>query len=64
MTLNTYRRSFVPNGAIYLATVGNGTGALLGRGIRKVAGVYWVEELGLAQAVWGAGRRKVWAIPG
>ena len=25
---------------------------MLGRGIRKVAGVYWVEELGLTQAVW------------
>ena len=38
--------------AIYLTTVGYGTGALLGRGIRRVAGVYWLEELGLAQAVW------------
>ena len=25
---------------------------LLGRGITHVAGVYWLEELGLAQAVW------------
>jgi len=40
------------NGAIYLTTVGYGTGALLGRGIKRVAGVYWLEELGLAQAVW------------
>jgi L(+)-tartrate dehydratase beta subunit len=47
-----YRQSFVPNEAIYLTTVGYGTGALLGRGIRRVAGVYWLEELGLAQAVW------------
>ena len=52
MTSEVYRRSFVPNGAIYLTTVGYGTGALLGRGIKRVAGVYWLEELGLAQAVW------------
>lgn len=52
MTSEVYRRAFVPNEAIYLTTVGYGTGALLGRGIRRVAGVYWREELGLAQAVW------------
>ena len=52
MTSEVYRRSFVPNNAIYLTTVGYGTGALLGRGIKHVAGVYWLEELGLAQAVW------------
>jgi L(+)-tartrate dehydratase beta subunit len=52
MTSETYRTSFVPHRAIYLTTVGYGTGALLGRGIKRVAGVYWLEELGLAQAVW------------
>jgi len=52
MTSQSYREHFVPNNAIYLTTVGYGTGALLGRGIRRVAGVYWLEELGLAQAVW------------
>jgi L(+)-tartrate dehydratase beta subunit len=52
MTSEVYRKSFVPNQAIYLTTVGYGTGALLGRGIKSVAGVYWLEELGLAQAVW------------
>jgi L(+)-tartrate dehydratase beta subunit len=52
MTGEVYRRHFVPHGAIYLTTVGYGTGALLGRGIKRVAGVYWLEELGLAQAVW------------
>ena len=52
MTSETYREHFVPNNAIYLTTVGYGTGALLGRGIKRVAGVYWLEELGLAQAVW------------
>jgi len=52
MTSQVYHNSSVPNGAIYLTTVGYGTGALLGRGIKRVAGVYWLEELGLAQAVW------------
>ena len=52
MTSEVYREHFVPNNAIYLTTVGYGTGALLGRGIRSVPGVYWLEELGLAQAVW------------
>ena len=52
MTGDLYRGVFVPNNAIYLTTVGYGTGALLGRGIKGVGGVYWLEELGLAQAVW------------
>jgi L(+)-tartrate dehydratase beta subunit len=52
MTSEVYRAHFVPNAAVYLTTVGYGTGALLGRGIRRVANVYWLEELGIAQAVW------------
>jgi L(+)-tartrate dehydratase beta subunit len=52
MTSEVYRSTFVPNRAIYLTTVGYGTGALLGRGIREIAAVHWREELGLAQAVW------------
>ena len=52
MTSEVYRSVFVPNEVIYLTTVGYGTGALLGRGIKGVAGVYWLNELGLAQAVW------------
>jgi len=52
MTSEVYRTHFVPNHAIYLTTVGYGTGALLGRGIKRVANVYWLQELGLAQAVW------------
>jgi L(+)-tartrate dehydratase beta subunit len=52
MTSEIYRNTFVPHNAIYLTTVGYGTGALLGRGIRDVPGVYWRDELGLAQAVW------------
>jgi L(+)-tartrate dehydratase beta subunit len=42
----------VPHNAIYLTTVGYGTGALLGRGIKGVAATHWVDELGLAQAIW------------
>jgi len=52
MTSKDYRGYFVPNGAIYLSTVGYGTGALLGRGIENVEAVHWVDELGLAQAMW------------
>ena len=52
MSGEIYRNSFVPNGAIYLTTVGYGTGALLGRGIRKVVAAHWIEDLGIAQAMW------------
>ncbi|RLJ59225.1 L(+)-tartrate dehydratase beta subunit [Litoreibacter meonggei] len=52
MTSKDYKSFFVPNGAIYLSTVGYGTGALLGRGVEKVEAVHWNEELGLAQAMW------------
>src|SRR5438105_13830493 len=46
MTSDIYRRSFVPNEAIYLTTVGYGTGALPGRGLQRVGGVFWVGETG------------------
>lgn len=52
MTEKDYKDYFVPNGAVYLSTVGYGTGALLGRGIENVEVVHWHEELGLAQAMW------------
>jgi len=52
MSSKDYKNYFVPNGAIYLSTVGYGTGALLGRGIENVEAVHWNEELGLAQAMW------------
>lgn len=52
MSSKDYREFFVPNGAIYLSTVGYGTGALLGRGVEKVEAVHWNAELGLAQAMW------------
>jgi len=52
MSSKDYREHFVPNGVIYLTTVGYGTGALLGRGVKRVKSVHWHEELGLAQAMW------------
>ncbi len=47
-----YRDILVPAGAVYLTTVGYGTGALLGRGIQGVRDVHWLDELGNAQAMW------------
>ncbi len=52
MAADDYRNILVPAGAIYLTTVGYGTGALLGRGIKGVRAVHWLEELGNAQAMW------------
>jgi len=52
MSAAHYRDIFVPAGAVYLTTVGYGTGALLGRGIRKVEAAHWLDELGIAQAMW------------
>jgi L(+)-tartrate dehydratase beta subunit len=52
MSVEDYRDILVPAGAIYLTTVGYGTGALLGRGIKAVKAVHWLEELGNAQAMW------------
>ena len=52
MSAAHYNELFLPAGAIYLTTVGYGTGALLGRGIRRVREVHWLAELGNAQAMW------------
>ncbi len=52
MSGEDYRRLFRPAGAVYLTTVGYGTGALLGRGVKRVRSVHWLEELGIAQALW------------
>ena len=52
MTGEIYKRTFVPHHAVYLTTVGYGTGALLGRGIKRVVATHWIEELGLAQGIW------------
>jgi L(+)-tartrate dehydratase beta subunit len=52
MMPDVYKKVFVPNGTVYLTTVGYGLGAIYGRGIRRVKDVVWKEELGLAQAIW------------
>ncbi len=52
MPRNDYKNLLAPRGAIYLTTVGYGTGALLGRGVKKVKDVFWLDELGIAQAMW------------
>ena len=52
MPADDYKRVLAPGGAIYLTTVGYGTGALLGRGIKRVRDAFWLDELGIAQAMW------------
>lgn len=52
MSQKHYDEIFVPAKAVYFTTVGYGTGALLGRGIKGVENVYWLEEHGIAQALW------------
>ncbi len=52
MPADDYQRVLAPGGAVYLTTVGYGTGALLGRGIQRVREVHWLDELGIAQAMW------------
>ncbi len=52
MAARDYKEVLAPRGAIYLSTVGYGTGALLGRGVKAVESVHWLEELGIAQAMW------------
>lgn len=52
MPHDDYANIMVPHGAVYLTTVGYGTGALLGRGIKRVRDVFWLDELGIAQAMW------------
>lgn len=52
MSPEDYKKHFLPNGAVYLTTVGYGTGALLGRGVKDVKALHWREQLGLAQAIW------------
>ncbi len=49
---NDYRDILAPRGVVYLTTVGYGTGALLGRGVEDVEAVHWLDELGIAQAMW------------
>lgn len=52
MSEQIYQDVFRKHGAICLTTVGYGLGAIYGRAIQKVLGVYWVEELGISEALW------------
>ncbi len=52
MPRDDYKNILAPRGAVYLTTVGYGTGALLGRGVKGVKDVLWMDELGIAQAMW------------
>ncbi len=52
MPREDYKKVLAPRGAVYLTTVGYGTGALLGRGVKSVRAVHWLEDLGIAQALW------------
>ncbi len=52
MPRKDYREILAPRGAVYLTTVGYGTGALLGRGVERVRAVHWLDDLGIAQACW------------
>lgn len=52
MPRKDYREILAPRGAVYLTTVGYGTGALLGRGVERVRAVHWLDELSIAQALW------------
>jgi tartrate dehydratase beta subunit/fumarate hydratase class I family protein len=45
------RQAIVDHGAAYLAAVG-GTGALGALAVEEVLGVYWLEEVGMPDAVW------------
>jgi L(+)-tartrate dehydratase beta subunit len=52
LTELAYREWFVPYGAVYLTTVGYGLGAAYGKCIKGVREVHWLQELGIAQALW------------
>jgi L(+)-tartrate dehydratase beta subunit len=52
MPADDYKQVLAPRGAVYLTTVGYGTGALLGRGIQRVREVHGLDEFGIAQAMW------------
>lgn len=52
MPASDYTQILAPRKAVYITTVGYGTGALLGRGVTGVDQVFWLDELGIAQAMW------------
>ncbi len=52
MSEEVYRDVFKKHGAVCLSTMGYGLGAIYGKAIEKVLGVYWVEEVGISEALW------------
>ena len=52
MSEQVYQEVFRKHGAVCLTTMGYGLGAIYGRAIKQVLGVYWVEELGISEALW------------
>tara|TARA_B100001765_G_scaffold147748_1_gene94463 strand:+ start:307 stop:981 length:675 start_codon:yes stop_codon:yes gene_type:complete len=52
MSEEVYQNVFKKNGAICLSTMGYGLGAIYGNAIKDVRDVYWVEELGISEALW------------
>ena len=52
MSEQIYQDVFRKHGAVCLTTMGYGLGAIYGRAIERVLGVYWVEELGISEALW------------
>ena len=52
MSEEVYQDVFRKHGAVCLTTMGYGLGAIYGKAIKEVLGVYWVEELGISEALW------------
>lgn len=52
MSPEVYEKHFKRLGAVFLNTVGYGIGARYGRGVQKVEAVHWLDDLGIAQAMW------------
>ena len=52
MSEELYRDVFKKHGAVCLTTMGYGLGAQYGKAIKSVVDVFWVEELGISEALW------------
>ena len=52
MSDTIYQSIFKKYQVLYLSTMGYGLGAIYGKAVIDVDGVFWGDELGLAQAVW------------
>ncbi len=52
MSEEVYSDVFRKHGAVCLSTMGYGLGAIYGRAVKRVVDVFWVEELGISEALW------------